>query len=159
MPFFFYTGVGADKSSMHTRKRLLHIMKKIKPLYDFINLQLKNPITNPETLNEWIEYSGAEIYKLNELPDGYYLDNHKILPYEAPPPPSTVRCPPSAVRRPPPSTDAAPPSEECPICLEPMVAGKIRVLPCAHKGCSKCMNRWMRTAGRRACCPICRTDI
>jgi hypothetical protein len=162
--FLMYTGIGADKSFLHTKKRFLHIMKKVKPFCDFISLQVGEPIVNPNTFDEWVELSGAEIYHRNKLPEGYYIDNHKIK--EGAPPPSAVRRPPPAVRRPPPSTDAAPPStdaappsEECPICLEPMVAGKIRVLPCAHKGCSKCMNRWMRTAGRRACCPICRTDI
>lgn len=47
--------------------------------------------------------------------------------------------------------------DDCPICLEPMVAGMaVRVLACAHRGCAGCFDRWLLQDKRRTGCPLCR---
>ena len=136
--FVKYTGIGADKSFLHTKKRFLHIMKKTKSFADLICTMVGDPVEHPETFDEWVEYSGGAVYRRKDLPEGYYYDNRFIILKGAGPPPP-LEC------------------DACPICLEPMVARvKVRVLPCAHKGCVKCMDRWMR---RSTSCPVCRTEV
>lgn len=71
MVYIGYTGIGADESGIHTKKRFLHIVKKYKPVFDLMKLSLNESIgPEPETLDEWVEEAGA-VY-LQKIPQGHY---------------------------------------------------------------------------------------
>jgi hypothetical protein len=68
-----YSGIGAKKNYIHTEAEFLNIMKKVVTWKDWnktfflpIQLQFKNWYLPDDfiffTLNDWIEYSGAESY-------------------------------------------------------------------------------------------------
>ena len=45
----------------------------------------------------------------------------------------------------------------CPICLENFTQGvEIRVMPCQHKYCRCCLDKWLKI---KAVCPICNMNI
>ena len=47
--------------------------------------------------------------------------------------------------------------EECPVCLEDMLAGdRVAAYPCAHRVHEDCAQRWMKFGERR--CPTCNTE-
>ena len=68
-----YSGIGAKKNYIHTEQEFLDIMKKECVLKDWNNsiswpeqLQFKDWVLPDDfiffTLNEWVEYAGAEKY-------------------------------------------------------------------------------------------------
>jgi hypothetical protein len=71
MPYIFYNGIGANTSEIHSVEEFLHIMKHAEThyyemsFYGF-NMEYKNYCLPADfinfTLEEWIDYSGAEYY-------------------------------------------------------------------------------------------------
>lgn len=71
MPYIFYTGIGAKESGIHSIEEFLNIMKHAPLHYyemtslafemEYKNYLLPNDFIN-FTLEEWIEYTGAEYY-------------------------------------------------------------------------------------------------
>lgn len=66
MTYIAYTGIGADESGIHTKKRFMQLMKEHKRLFKF-----DEAWTNPKTLDEWVEYAGA--VKVKKLPRGLWM--------------------------------------------------------------------------------------
>lgn len=71
MPYILYTGIGANKSEIHTIEEFLNIMKSedaLKHYYEMssygVNMEYKNYVLPNDflnfTLDEWLDYSGAQ---------------------------------------------------------------------------------------------------